>query len=198
MSKTTYDEAMENSPTAKAREKVTGIPESERKKGRHVTLREIGIMLGVADGRISRLGKEDGFPESTKGKSGARMIWTAEFIRWYAQREANAKIREIMPEGEDLSDRPIEELRLIKARRMKVEVEKARMSGTLVPVDLVREVMDSIAVMFCSSIESVSGRLANDLASIDNPAEVRETLLGEMRRIRQSVAKGCAEFTTTN
>ena len=72
------------------------------------------------------------------------------------------------------------------------------MSGTLVPIDFVRHVMDSVSVMFCASIESVSGRLANDLASTDNPAEVRETLLGEMRRIRQSVAKGCAEFTTTN
>ena len=174
-----------------------GIPEKgdfDAKKGRLLPIIEYGYLLGVSKGRIAQIVADETFPETIPGKNGARLIWSSDFIRWYAKREANIAVEKLIPEGEDLSQRPLEELRLIKARREKVNVEKKKMAGDLVPIAEVREHLDMVAVLLCSSLEAVSGRLANDIASVTNPAEASEVLLQEMRTIRRNVSGKCAKF----
>lgn len=55
-------------------------------------------------------------------------------------------------------------------------------------VEDVKDTLSEISIAFGSQLDALGGRLANELAAIEDPAEVRQVLFAECRRIRSSTA----------
>jgi len=73
-------------------------------------------------------------------------------------------------------------------RHRKLKLENDRKDGELVPVDDFFATGDGMTSVFVQGMESLPGRLATVLAGESEPAVVRKVLMGEVRRIRQSVS----------
>lgn len=84
--------------------------------------------------------------------------------------------------------------RLAKAQAEKVEMENARRSGELVLVGVVSEILNGMAADIAGRLDALPGRVANELAGINQPAEIRARLLRETRGIRAGVAEYVAQL----
>ena len=95
------------------------------------------------------------------------------------------------------ADIKLERKRLIKAQADKTESENQKLRGELVPFEQVEDVLNEVAVLFGSGVDALPGRLANELAGIHDPAEIKARLFDECRRIRIATADHLRRFATT-
>jgi phage terminase Nu1 subunit (DNA packaging protein) len=84
--------------------------------------------------------------------------------------------------------------RLAKEQADKFAIENAVKRGELVFVSQVSEVMATLAADLSSRHDAVPGRVASELAGINEPAVIRERLLDELRSVRAAFADAIAKL----
>jgi len=78
--------------------------------------------------------------------------------------------------------------RLAKEQADKVAIENAVKRGELIFASQVAEVFSTLSADLASRHDAVPGRLASELAGINEPAVVRERLLDDLRSVRAAFA----------
>lgn len=139
---------------------------------------EFAKALGVSRATITHWA-DDGMPVDRSRKSGREMqIDPLVALPWVvAQRGATPG-----------SQRE----RLSNAQAEKVEMENARRRGQLIEASQVQETIFGLAAYLAREHDALPGRVANELASIHEPAVIRSRLLVELRSIRDGIAEHSA------
>src|ERR1043166_2692750 len=107
-----------------------------------------------------------------KGRKIAYQIDTATAIQWELDR-----IKESSKSGSQRE-------RLAKEQADKFEIENARRRGELILSSQVASVLSTLGADLAQRHDGLPGRLANELAGISDPAQIRERLLDELRIVR--------------
>lgn len=84
--------------------------------------------------------------------------------------------------------------RLAKEQADKLAIENSQSRRELLKADHVQDILWSANSSLALQMQGLPGRMATELASIDDPALIRSTLLNEVRRIRSSYAQQFAEL----
>ncbi len=168
--------------------------------GRRLTIKEFSDVFSIPVSEIQKHHKTHGCPKVVKTGS-ATLIEMPEWIRWYTQQVrlderqdlyTKHNIQEDHQEKESSGmmyalEKQSEEMKLLKAKTKKAELEAGVLDGTLVYCNIVREQVLGACHKFVSLLNAVPGRMANRLAGIDTPAEVREELFKEVNMVRENV-----------
>src|SRR5579862_6992873 len=121
-------------------------------------------LFNLTERRIQQLAKDKIIPKSERGKY--ELILAVQGYVKYLQERAQGRV-----DGsyQDSSDIRLERKRLIRAQADKTENETKKMRQELVALLLVQDVLNEVAVIYGSSMDALPGRLANELAGINDP-----------------------------
>lgn len=136
----------------------------------NISAKELGEYLGLTARRVHQL-CHDGLPFTPNGKQKLFNLKTA--LPWYISQIRKNK----ESEGYDA-----ERTRLVKAQADKTELETKIKRGEVLELELVEQGMMAVAAVYSSGRDSISGRLANDLAAESDVAKVQMMLDEEVRR----------------
>lgn len=152
----------------------------------------IAKLFNLTERRVQQLAKEGVIPKGERGKYD--LIGAVRGYVKYLQERALGR-----SDGayNDEADIKLERKRLIKAQADKTESENQKLRGELVPFELVEDVLNEVAVLYGTGVDALPGRLANELAGINDPAEVKSRLFDECRRIRIATADLLRRFAET-
>jgi hypothetical protein len=89
-----------------------------------------------------------------------------------------------------------EKLKLVIAQRRQIEQRTASEERELVPLQEAQAAFSADMVMLAAQLDGLAGRMAGELAGLDDPAAVREALFIETRRIRHAAAERLETFAT--
>ena len=145
---------------------------------------EFARLTGYSARAISDWIKQ-GMPAEGTGKKGSPVrIDTAKAIEWMCRR----RVERELPEQREVRSREEEELRLTSARANKIEAEDALLRRESCRVEEARQALLGIGAVVVSELGSLPGRLAHVMQETDDPAEAREQLDEECRRVRARMA----------
>lgn len=139
------------------------------------TGREFAKLCGVSPATVTNW-MNDGMPCVRSGRAGKEVqIDIEKAMPWViAHREA--------PPGSQRE-------RLAKAQAEKVEMENEQRRGRTIDAGQVEETMLGLAAYLAREHDALPGRVANELAGINEPALIRSRLLEECRAIREGLAQ---------
>lgn len=153
--------------------------------GKIVSKVEFAEIIGKSERWVGELIGQ-GMPAESTGKKGVAVrIDTERAINWMIAREVGKHFGD--GEGED--SRAGEELRLIRARASKIEAEDAQLRGELVWVGDVQDVLNEVATLYATQLDSIGSRIvgAIGLTGIE-AANAKHAAEAEARRIRAVTA----------
>lgn len=143
-----------------------------------VTRNAFAKLSGMSEGWVTKA-LDQGMPSDRSGRARKSVsIETATAIPWLLERAASQVKREEGSERE----------RLAREMADGKALDNAARRGELVNVAHVRAVMLAAVSQLGAELEGVPGRMANELAAISEPAEIRARLLGQLRGVRSSYA----------
>ncbi len=87
--------------------------------------------------------------------------------------------------------------RLAKEQADKLALENAKRRSELVLASYVSEIFNGLAADISARLDGLPGRVANELAGINDPAQIRSRLLDECRAIRSGVAGYLLQLANT-
>jgi terminase small subunit / prophage DNA-packing protein len=133
---------------------------------------------------------EEGMPTAGGGGKGRVLeIDTEVAIDWMVRRAVRRQVGDEDEDEDGVGSAGAEDRLLKKARREKLQIEIDLARRRLVPLDAVGRILQGVGAVFATQLDSLSSRLASDLAVIDDPAKVRERIHAETRRIRGSTSE---------
>ena len=136
--------------------------------------RQFAEALQVAPSTVTAW-MQAGLPHRNSGRQGRTVsIPLAEALPWLAKHRANA------------SDSQRE--RLAKEQADRVALANAAQRGDHMLRSQVEPVLMTLAANLSASLDAIAGRLATELASVSDPAQVRQRLLAEHREVRAQLA----------
>jgi len=140
-----------------------------------LTAAEFARLLDVSPASVTNW-MNDGMPATRSGKSGREVqIDLAAALPWViSHREA--------PPGSQRE-------RLAKAQAEKVEMENEMRRGRSIDAGQVEETLFGVAAYLAREHDALPGRVASELAGINEPAIIRAKLLAELRGIREGLAQ---------
>ncbi len=145
---------------------------------------EFARLTGYSARAISQWIKQ-GMPAEGTGKKGSPVrIDTAKAIEWMCRR----RVERELPDKKEMRSREEEELRLTSARADKIEAERALLRRESCRVEDARQTLFGVGAVLVSELGSLPGRLAHVMQETDDPAEAREQLDDECRRVRSRIA----------
>ena len=158
--------------------------------GEIVSKKMFAKMVGKSERWIGKW-VDEGMPTAGGGGKGRVLeIDTEDAIDWLIRREVRRQYGDDDDETEDgVGSASAEDRLLKKARREKLQIDIDLARRRLVPLDAVGRILQGVGSVFATQLDSLSSRLASDLAVIDDPAKVRERIHAETRRIRGSTAE---------
>lgn len=128
---------------------------------------------------------QEGMPAEGSGKKGSAVrIDTAKAIEWMCRR----RVERELPDKKEVRSREEEELRLTSARANKIEAEDALLRRESCRVEDARQALFGVGSVVVSELGSLPGRLAHVMQETDDPADAREQLDDECRRVRARIA----------
>ncbi len=152
--------------------------------GDTVNKAEFARLTGYSARAVTQWIKE-GMPAQGTGRKGSPVrIDTAKAIEWMCQRRLDKNL----PEQREMRSREEEEIRLTKARADKVEAEDALLRRESCRVQDARQVLLGVGAVLVSEMGSLPGRFAHVMQETSDPAEAREQLDDECRRVRDRIA----------
>lgn len=88
------------------------------------------------------------------------------------------------------ADKDLDEFRkdLVAEQIEKIRLENAQRRAELVPVDMAQSAINRLAVEFSTQLDALAGRLAHEVAGMNDPAEIHSLLMGEARGIRATTS----------
>jgi phage terminase Nu1 subunit (DNA packaging protein) len=149
-------------------------------------------LFHLTERRVQQLAKEGILVKSAQGKYD--LVASVQGYVKYLQDRAMGR-----SDGSyaDPSDIKLERKRLIKAQADNAECEYQVRRGELVSLDLVKHLLNEVAVLYGSSLDALPGRLAQELAGIPDPALIKNKLFDECRHIRNLTAGHLERFAET-
>lgn len=140
-----------------------------------LTAAEFARLLDVSPASVTNW-MNDGMPADRSGKSG---------------REVRIEPEKALPWVINHRDAPpgSQRERLAKAQAEKVEMENEQRRGKLIDAGQVEETLLGLASYLAREHDALPGRVANELAGINEPAVIRSRLLEECRAIREGLAQ---------
>lgn len=164
--------------------------------GRIVNRAQFAEIIGKSPRTVGEMIAQ-GLPASRTGKKGAEVqIDTEAAITWLISREVAKRVPDL-DETEPRS-REAEEYLLIKAKRIHQDLVNAEKEQQLANLDEMQQAASAAMILIGSQLDGLAGRLATPLANLDDPAEIRELLLDECRRIRSAAANRLQDFFTVD
>ena len=152
--------------------------------GDTVNKAQFALITGYSARTVTQWIKE-GMPAEGTGKKGSAVrIDTADAIEWLCKR----RLEKNLPQQRDIRSRDEEEVRLITARADKIESEDAILRRESCRVQDARQAMLGLGSVVVSEMGSLPGRLAHVMQETSDPAEAREQLDDECRRVRARIA----------
>jgi phage terminase Nu1 subunit (DNA packaging protein) len=149
-------------------------------------------LFNLTERRVQQLAKDGIIPRGERGKYD--LVGSVRGYVKYLQERALGRTDGAYNDDADIK---VERKRLIKAQAAKTESETQKLRGELVPFELVEDVLNEVAVLFGTGVDALPGRLANELAGIHDPAEVKVRLFDECRRVRIATADLLRRFAET-
>jgi hypothetical protein len=143
--------------------------------------RVIAALLGVSERRLQQLQTEGWIPRGSSPGTYPMVGAVQGYIRF-------------LRENGRATGRGAEHSRLARAQAVKVEMENSRRSGLYVLHTHVMDLLSHVTTTLVSSLESIPGRLANELATTNDPAVIRQRLQDEHRSVRRALADRVDEF----
>uniref|UniRef100_A0A6M3J592 Putative terminase n=1 Tax=viral metagenome TaxID=1070528 RepID=A0A6M3J592_9ZZZZ len=141
-------------------------------------------MIGKSPRWVSKL-IEDGLPVIGGGGRGVAVnIDSEQAINWLVQHELRKRVSDDDEEGSSAD----EDRQLKRVRREKLQLEIDTIKGNLLPFDAVESILFQIASVYGSQLDALASSVASDLATINDPTEIRQRLFSECRRIRAATA----------
>ena len=138
----------------------------------------IAVLFGVTERRIQQLVKEDVLPKVERGKY--ELVGCVQGYVEYLQR--------IAIDGDENLVLAIEKARLVNAQADGQELKNSIAQGKVASVsDLLTALMEIFSIV-ATQLDGISGRLAGELAGINDARLIRQRLLDESRRIRTAAA----------
>ena len=136
-------------------------------------------IAGVTERQVTNYAKE-GMPQAARGQFDLRecVPWLMDKARGRAKTTTEAS--------------SATELNI--ARRKRIELEMRERSGELVPVEDVRRTVIGIASLVASMLDGFAPRIADEVAALDNPAEIQKLVFLECRSIRSALAEKAREL----
>jgi phage terminase Nu1 subunit (DNA packaging protein) len=144
-------------------------------------------LFNLTERRIQQLAKDGVIVRGERGKYD--FIASVRGYIGYLQERSIGRGDGEYDESGDIKE---ERKRLIHAQAEKTESENYKLRGELIPIQLVEECLNEVAVLYGSGVDALPGRLANELAGVNDPAEIKSILFAECRRIRQATAASLA------
>jgi phage terminase Nu1 subunit (DNA packaging protein) len=124
---------------------------------------------------------KDGMPcEILEGDKSKYRINTGIAIRWLRERAVDRAL-----DGSGLQD---EDIQLKRTRRIDLELKIAERKKEVLPIDYLKGLVFSIAGVYTSQLDGLASRMAGELSACNSPAEIRQLIHEETRRIRNATA----------
>jgi len=152
----------------------------------------IAKLFNLTERRVQQLAKEGIIPKGERGKYD--LVGSVRGYVKYLQERALGRTDGSYTDEADIK---LERKRLIKAQADKTESENQKLRGELVPFELMADVLNEVAVLYGTGVDALPSRLANELAGINDPAEIKARLFDECRRIRIATADLLRRFAAT-
>jgi hypothetical protein len=134
-------------------------------------------LLNLTEQRVHQLVKAGIIPRADRGQYQLAPT-VAAYVR-YLQEQVQAR-------GKPAEQQSRLALRSEQQRRLKLENDERE--GRLIPFDHAQAITDEIAATFVMCLEALPGRLAGELAGMDQPSLIRGRLKAEVYAIRTQVA----------
>jgi hypothetical protein len=99
-----------------------------------------------------------------------------------------AYVGHLRQQGQHSADLTEARLKLTEAQRRDLELRTRERARRLLEADEVGAVFDATMVIVGSQLDGLAGRMCNELATITEPAAIRQRLFDECRRIRNAAA----------
>ena len=131
-------------------------------------------LLGIGERQVRRLAAQGVLPRV--GRKFDPFACVPKFI---------AYLRTGAGESADLAEA---RLKLTEAQRRDLEVRTRQRERKLLAVDDVSNCFESAMVIVGSQLDGTAGRMCGELATISDPAVIRQRLFNECRRIRNAAA----------
>ncbi len=135
-------------------------------------------LLGVSDSHVRRLARTGVLP-----RAGA-----SERAKFDIRVAVPAFLRYVRSGGDGSADLAEARLRLTEAQRRDLELRTRQRQRQTVDLDEVGTTFDAAMVAIGSQLDGLGGRLAGELAALNDPAVIRKRLFDETRRIRNAAA----------
>lgn len=140
-------------------------------------------VLGISDGWFHKLRRADVLhPLTDKGTTYDLPECVRAYLRFHQDGQG--------------TDMATEKLKLVVAQRKQIEQRTASEERELVPVQEAQAAFSAVMSMLAAQLDGLAGRMAGELAGLDDPAAVREALFIETRRIRHGAAQQLENFAS--
>ena len=143
---------------------------------------QITELLRVSRPTLKRY-EEKGMPVISRGKYDGGSV-----VAWYVNFKKELDFMDRQEAGEDNPER-----RLVVARAEKIERENAEAENKLLPREDVEAFATTSGVIVNNAFESLGARLCNQLAGMDDPAEIQSVLHSEARDTLGSITEKAKE-----
>jgi hypothetical protein len=137
-----------------------------------------------------------GLSESNFHKMRAAGVFQALDRGVYDLREALAAWLKYHLDGAAPGDLTEERRRLTVAQRQKIELDMQERSRELVPLADAQQAFNAAMVLIGAPLDGPPGRVAGEIAGLDDPAACRALLFEETRRIRDAAAAKLHDWAT--
>lgn len=152
-----------------------------------VSKKSFSDMIGKSPRWVSKL-IEEGMPTKGGGGRGVAVeIDTEDAINFLIRQEVMKRFGD----GEEIEEGSVadEDRQLKRARREKLQLEIDAARRKVLPFDAVESILLRIAAIFGTQLDALASRKASEFAAIDDPAEIRQILFAECRRVRAATAE---------
>ena len=140
-------------------------------------------VLGITRRQFDRLQKAGVLPQQAPRRFDLAAVVPA-FVRYVEQGREGAAT---LAEAKLLTERE---------RSRKLAFENEIKAGRLIYVEQVAEVMGELAAALAGQFDALPGRVASELAGLNDPGVIRARLLDETRGIRSAMADATARLAT--
>ena len=147
---------------------------------------EFAKLIGKSEKMVRNM-MQDGMPAIRGGRGRPTEINSEDAIRWMITSEINKRFGD--EENPDSEENTSEDIALKRVRREKIELELRYKRGELIPIDGLETVLNELATTYSSQLDGLASRMAGELAGIDDPAQIRQLIFAETRRIRAATAE---------
>ncbi len=152
-----------------------------------VTKKQLAILMGVAETTLTTW-SHNGMPYVKTSKGKANLYNVPEVVKWREAYYANTLYGNVEQGGQEKYNYKQQEARLKKFQADKAELELKKARGGAFDVEEMTDLILQIAFEFGMGLDSIGGRVADDLSLIDDPALIRQRIFEEARLIRNETA----------